>query len=223
LAKTFGPYTPAWLWQWTNEIFLGHKREIRQHAAIRPERLAELELAEVGRGRDFDFTYRPRKDGFAMRLRNMQAIDNGNINKGTLAGWGVDRRSPLADQRLVEFCLSIPTENYLAGGVPRALGRRALADRLPPAVLDEQKKGYQAVDWHEGVTAARADVAAELDRMAACASAVKVLDIARMKCLLKSWPTSGWEREDVVKGYRLALLRGISVGHFLRKASGGNQ
>ena len=90
-------------------------------------------------------------------------------------------------------------------------------------MLNEQKKGYQAADWHEGVTAARADVAAELDRLSACASAAKVLDIDRMKRLVENWPTSGWEREDVVKGYRLALLRGMSVGHFLRKASGANQ
>jgi asparagine synthase (glutamine-hydrolysing) len=90
-------------------------------------------------------------------------------------------------------------------------------------VLNEQKKGYQAADWHEGLTAARADVAAELDRLAACAPAAQALNIGRMQKLVENWPKSGWERDGVRQAYRQALLRGISAGHFLRKASGANQ
>ncbi len=223
LAQTFGPFIPVWLWQWLNETFLGYSWEIMNYTAIRADRLAELDLPALARERDLDFSYRPWKDGRAMRLWVMGRTDAGNINKGTLAGWGIDRRDPLADKRLVEYCLCIPTEQYLAGGIPRSLAKRVLADRLPAAVLNEQKKGYQAVDWHEGLTAARAEIAAELDRLAACAPAAKALDIERMRRLVENWPISGWEREDIMLPYRLALLRGISAGHFLRKASGANQ
>jgi asparagine synthase (glutamine-hydrolysing) len=222
LVKTFGPFTPVWLWQWANETFLGHKRDILDYTAIRAERLVEFDLTALARERDLDFSYRPRPDGFAMRLWVLSRSDLGNGNKGTLAGWGIDQRDPTADKRLVEYCLSIPTEQYLTNGATRALAKRALADRLPQAVLNEQKKGYQAVDWHEGLTAARAEIAAEVDRLAACAPAAKTLDIERMKRLIDNLPTSGWERQDVIEPYRLALLRGISAGHFLRKASGAN-
>ena len=44
-----------------------------------------------------------------------------------------------------------------------------------------------------------------------------------MHALVENWPTSGWERNDIIRRYRLALLRGISAGHFLRKASGANR
>ena len=223
LAKTFGPFTPVWLWQWANETFLDRKRDVLNYTAIRAERLAELDLAALARERDLDFSYRPRKDSFAMRLRAMGGGDSGNINKGVLGGWGIDRRDPLADKRLAEYCLSIPTEQYLANGAQRALAKRALADRLPQAVLTERKNGYQAADWHENLTAARTEVAAELDRLAACALAAKALDIDRLKRLVENWPTSGWERDGVIQPYRLALLRGISAGQFLRKASGANQ
>ena len=223
LANTFGPFTPVWLWQWVNETFTGHKQDILNYTAIRPDHLAELDLPALARERDLDFSYRPWKDGFAMRLWVMRRIDIANYNKGILAGWGIDRRDPTADKRLVEYCLSIPTEQFLANGVQRALAKRALADRLPQAVLNEQKKGYQAADWHEGLTAARADVAAELDRLSACPPAAKTLDIERMKRLVENWPTTGWERNEVMQPYRVALLRGISAGHFLRKASGANQ
>jgi asparagine synthase (glutamine-hydrolysing) len=123
----------------------------------------------------------------------------------------------------VEYCLNIPTEEYVAGGVQRALARRVLADRLPQSVLNEQRKGYQAADWHEGLTAARAEIAVELERLAANASAAGALDIERMNRLVNDWPAAGWERPEISQRYRLALMRGISAGHFLRKASGANQ
>ena len=223
VARIFGPSIPAWLWKWVNETFTGHKQDVLQYSSIRAEHLTELDLTALASERSLDFSYRPRKDGFAMRQFVMEQFDVGNNNKGILGGWGIDRRDPLADKRLVEYCLSIPTEQYLANGVPRALAKRVLADRLPQAVLNEQRKGYQAVDWHEGLTAARAEVVAELDRLSACGAAANALDIERIKALIANWPTSGWERPEVMQPYRLALLRGIAAGHFLRKASGANQ
>ena len=44
----------------------------------------------------------------------MRRGDRGTQPKGILAGWGVDLRDPTADKRLVEYCLSIPTEQYVA-------------------------------------------------------------------------------------------------------------
>jgi asparagine synthase (glutamine-hydrolysing) len=66
-------------------------------------------------------------------------------------------------------------------------------------------------------------VADEVERNAAFAPASAALDIARMRALVADWPTGGWETQGVVYNYRLALLRGLGVGHFLRKASGSNQ
>ena len=89
-------------------------------------------------------------------------------------------------------------------------------------VLEEPRKGLQAADWHERLTAARDRVAAELDRLAACPPAAKALDLPRLHRLVENWPTGGWERDEVSVPYRLALLRGISTGHFLRRATGSN-
>jgi asparagine synthase (glutamine-hydrolysing) len=223
LVQTFGPFAPQRLWQWANETFLGQKRDVFEYTAIRAERLAALGLAGIAHQRNLDFSYRPRKDGFAMRAWVMSRVDSGNFQKGALAAWGIDRRSPLAEKRLVEYCLNIPTEQFLANGVPRALAKRALADRMPKVVLNERKKGHQAADWHEGLTTARGEVAAELKRASVCGPAANLLDIERLKRLEENWPRSGWERDEVIRPYRLALLRGIAAGHFLRKASGSNQ
>ena len=218
-ALAFGPYIPGALWQWLVRTFRGNRHDIREYTAIRSDRMAALGLGAVARERSLDFSYRPRRDGFSGRLWVLGRVDRGYNNKGTLAGWGLDQRDPTGDKRLVEYCLSVPEGEYLAGGVPRSLARRALADRLPRAVLRERRRGYQAADWHEGLSSARDGAAAELQRMEFCPPVAATLDIRRMKNLLENWPSSGWERANVRQPYRLALLRGISAGHFLRTAT----
>jgi len=221
LAKALGPFTPAPLWAWLNATFAGGASDPLHYTAMRAERRAAID--ETARTRDLDLVYRPWADGFAMRRWVLERGDPGNVTKGFLGGWGIDRRDPTTDRRLIEFSLSIPTEAFMRDGEPRALARLALGDRLPQAVLNEQRRGYQAADWHVGLTAARGEVADELERIAACAPAAQVLDIERMKKLVDNWPSGGWEKQHVQQAYRLALLRGIAAGHFLRKASGGNR
>ena len=157
-----------------------------------------------------------------MRLRVLRRIDPGNYNKGVLGGWQIDLRDPTSDVRLVEFCLAVPTEEFLSNGISRALAKRALSDRLPKLVLDEWKRGYQAADWHERLTAVREDVAAELDRLETCEVAAQTLDLRRLRQMTHNWPTDGWERDEIIDGYRNTLLRGISTGYFLRRSVGSN-
>ena len=134
----------------------------------------------------------------------------GNYNKGTLGGWQIDLRDPTADVRLPEFCLAVPTEQFFSEACPCR----------PPA--EARAKGLQVADWHERLTAVRDRVAAELNRLDACPPAARALDLPRLHRLVENWPAGGWERGEVHIPYRLALLRAISTGHFLRRASGGN-
>jgi asparagine synthase (glutamine-hydrolysing) len=193
-----------------------------RYSGIHPGRLAQLDLPARARARNVDLFHRPWKDSFECRLRVLRHADMGNYYKGILGGWQVDHRDPTADIRLLEFCLGVPTDQFLRDGIQRSLGRRALADRLPKIVLEETRKGLQAADWHEKLTAARDRASLELERMNECAPAARTINISRLRRLLKDWPSNGWERNDVIFDYRLALLRSISVGHFLRRASGHN-
>src|SRR5207302_10730224 len=127
-----------------------------------------------------DFADRPAKDGFEQRAWCLDRTDPGTSIKGALAGWRVDIREPLADLRVLEFCLAVPTEQFLREGVPRALARRALADRVPKLVLEKRRSGMDGADWHERLTAARAQVAEELDRLAECPPAARALDLPRL-------------------------------------------
>ncbi len=39
---------------------------------------------------------------------------------------------------------------------------------------------------------------------------------------MRDWPQAGWHTEATISEYRLALLRAVSTGHFLRRASRSN-
>jgi asparagine synthase (glutamine-hydrolysing) len=223
MANTLGPWCPENLWRWLNRKINGHSLEIGNYAALNPRRLAELDIVGRAKASNLDLSYRPWKNGLAMRLWALQRMDPGNFRKGGLGGWQLDHRDPTADVRLLEFCLSVPTEQFMRGGVQRSLARRALADRLPPEVLQEHRRGLQVADWHEDLTGARRHILDELGRLEQCAAASRALDLPRLHRLAENWPAGGWERDEVILPYRYALLRAIAVGHFLRRATGANR
>ena len=54
---------------------------------------------------------------------------------------GLEGRSPLFDQRVVEMSLQIPPEYKLAGAVEKAVLKQAVADLLPEVILKRPKSG----------------------------------------------------------------------------------
>ena len=223
LANTFGPWCPPTLWNSVNKLVGKYAVEVGDFSAIHPDRFDELNLQARAKARNHDLVLRPWKDGFAMRLRYLQATDPGNFHKGNLGGLQLDYRDPTADVRLLEFCLAVPMEQFLRDGTPRALARRALADRLPKQVLEETCYGYQVADWHEDLTAARDGIVDEIDRLEACPAAAATIDLPRLRRMIEKWPSGGWERREVEMRYRYTLLRAIAVGHFLWRATGSNR
>ena len=218
-AHAFGPYLPAWLWRGINRR-RGRHYDLADYSALDPARVRLLagKAGEAG----LDFSYRPRRDPLEARLWVLERTDPGNYNKATVGGWRIDTRDPTADRDLVELCLSIPPEQYLAGGA-RGLARGAFSDRLPAAVLAEHRKGLQAIDWHEGLCAARSKAVEEVERISRAPGAASLLNLEMLQERLRRWPDRDWNSGRVQAQYRTALLRGISGGHFIRKASGSNR
>jgi asparagine synthase (glutamine-hydrolysing) len=57
--------------------------------------------------------------------------------------FGIEARVPLLDHRLVEFCLGLPPDFKIRGDQTKVLLREAMADTLPPEILNRRdKKGY---------------------------------------------------------------------------------
>ncbi len=220
LRHAAGPWIPSAIWLWLHRIAGKNMLKLADYSAIGAPRFARLDPASL---EGHDFSYRRKRTAFAERLWQLHRIDPGNFRKGGLAGWRFDVRDPMADIRLLEFCLSVPTEQYLRNGITRSFARRVLADRLPKAVLNEERLGLFASDWHRDFDAARSDVVEELSRIASSDVAAGAIDIARLSALVESWPDGGWENEDVVMPYRYVLQRAIAIGHFARRATRSNR
>jgi asparagine synthase (glutamine-hydrolysing) len=217
------PYMPYPVWSWWQRAW--HKRSVGagSYAAINPAYAAAVDLDAMAAQSGHDLLFRPFRDGRVMRRTFLELQEQGDQRIGVLAGWRIDLRDPTSDRRVVEFCLAVPEDQYLRDGVPKFLYRRAFANLLPTAEILARKRGYQAADWYEGLTAARHEIAAELNRMERSARARRTLDLPRLRRLVEEWPTEGWHRAEVVQNYRLALTRAVAASRFIRFVEGGNE
>ena len=212
LAASFGPFAPDPLWQFAQRFSSDASADV--HPALRGPllRWAEAERSVLPDQR--------RLDRFDLALSAYRAMDFGEHRKGILGGWGLDKRDPTADVRLIEFCLSLPLDLMMKDGSRRPLARAALADRLPAEVLDARAKGYQNAAWHEGLTADLPRLEQLIAAIAADPVAGSVVETALLRELVADWPQHGWDRRILIARYRNQLLQAVSAGHFLLFAQG---
>lgn len=214
-ARALGPLVPRSVWR----ARAGAKPQASFHEVTGLRRHIDPRHPRFGDA-GTNLAVQPPRNAVAARLWGFGWADPGPFNKGDLAGWGLDLRDPTADRRVVEFCLAIPTEQFILNGVPRSLARRAFADRLPRQVAEETRIGLQSADWFEALTGARGELAAELGRIAEVAQAAELIDVPRLRRLVDEWPGQGCDGEATTVAYQSTLLRAISAGQFIRSAGG---
>ncbi|MEI9994416.1 MAG: asparagine synthetase B [Rhizomicrobium sp.] len=135
---------------------------------------------------------------------------------------GLEKRSPLGDPRLIEFCLNVPEEHYLRGGWPRALARDALADRLPPQILRNQKAGIQTPEWFARLKLQRGAIEADIARIAASPLASRLIDLKRLRAAMADWPEDADAAEPRKAELAAGLTRAVHIGRFVCWFEGGN-
>jgi asparagine synthase (glutamine-hydrolysing) len=219
IARMLGPFLPRPLWE---AIYRqrGRNFDITNWTAL--NRDCADSLARAAKSGGETNSAQPWGDSFAVRKSYLRRIDLGNFFKGYLGGWGIDVRDPTGDRRLVELCFSIPPQQFLKDGQLRSLARRAFADRLPQSIIQESRSGYQGADWYLGLRANWDTLRGETERISRLPAAAAMMDTDRLRALLDVGDDIDWNSRQTESAYRLALLRGISSGHFLRRASGAN-
>jgi asparagine synthase (glutamine-hydrolysing) len=216
-ALALGPLLPDSVWGAIRRA-RSLPADVAGISALRPEVVERF----VRSGRPPGLIGRRSRRRHETMLAALAAQDPGATRKASLAGWGLDVRDPTADRRLVEFALRVPLDLWQRDGRPRSLARRALAGRLPPAVIDEERRGHQAADWHESLVRAKDRLAEEVERASRSPAASAILDVERLARLVEDMPDLGWESASAIGDYRHALLRGLAAADFIRRASGGN-
>lgn len=218
IAVNQGPL-PTSIWQLLRRLRGSYRQADSPWLAnspINPALAADHHLAELARGSALPKRLQSMADLRVSRYEALTTQDFGAYLSAYRAMYGVDMRSPTADVRLAEFCLSLPEEQYFRNGMPRSFIRRAMGGRLPPAVLDNRKRGLQASDWFERLMGARPLVAATLADLNTSDLARHVLDLKRMRQVFEALPSY---KPDSPKDYvtlHSVLQGGLMVGSFLR-------
>lgn len=128
---------------------------------------------------------------------------------------GVDARKPLLDRRVVEFFGALPPNQFLRDGTTRRIARRLIVGRVPDAIALGTRRGRQNGDWFRLLTARRAQLIADVERLQAQGVAGRLVDLDRIHALLQDWPRDADAAELRRTEYLQLLTRGVSMARFL--------
>lgn len=161
--------------------------------------------------------------GPELRYNSLERCDwASEVYRGYRALYGVDFRDPTDDLRVVEFCLSIPEEQFLRDGTDRWLVRRALSSRVPQEIIDNRRRGIQSADWQHRLISTRAEVLEELDLLERCAPAKYAVDLKGIRRIIMGLPENA--AQSGPKNFKLGkkVSIGLIVARFLRWVDSGS-
>jgi asparagine synthase (glutamine-hydrolysing) len=186
------------------------------YSSIHPDFAAARKIPERAREHNFFLRFRAHADSKRMRCEALSDQDFGAYLCANRAMYGVDMRTPPADVRLAEFCLSLPENQYMRDGEPRRLMRRAMTPYLPTPILTSRLRGLQAADWFERMSGARSRIGSELNLLDQSDLARRILDLQKMRGLFDRMPEPGTLHDDAFGDYYLVFQQGLMLGRFLR-------
>jgi len=170
-------------------------------------------MRESGHDPEFKTIYNQREARFRM-IKPGKSI-GGFLWQESGSGFGIDVRDPTCDKRLMEFCLSIPDDQYVRNGRDRWLIRRAMKDIMPSIVLDEKRRGRQAADVGRRVLVHYEETETTLQQIEKSPLAGRYLDLPLMRRTLSLARKNLDAKATGDLG--TIFLRGLMAGRFLMR------
>ncbi len=135
---------------------------------------------------------------------------------------GIRRRDITAYRPLIEFCLGLPTEEFIKDGMDRRLARRMAEGRLPEPQRLERRTGAHNPDWHVHLSRRRGELAETLESLRDHPVLADMLDLDRLQNLLEDWPETTPLDPAEAMPRAFALTRALTAASFVRYAEGRN-
>lgn len=135
---------------------------------------------------------------------------------------GIPSRDPTSYRPLVEFCLGIPDNQYLRGGVRRWLAKRMLDGKVPNMVLQEKRRGRQAADWHLRLSRQRNDLIEEINWLMEDPAISRRLNLSALRQAMVDFPEQTPTDYTTSARLQLAVSRGLTTARFIRYLEGRN-
>ncbi|MFN6118341.1 MAG: asparagine synthase-related protein [Actinomycetes bacterium] len=183
-------------------------------SAIRPDRLPEVDVARI-----LATAARPHPQGWTRDLARVfqDPAGQAETDAAYAALYGVELRDPTADRRLLEHAVTQPEWWRRHQGITRAACRAAMADLLPPEIVDRQSIGFQLADWFDRLTDAREVLRGEVSAMKDHPATRDAIDVERLERLMHAWPDrSRMADQDVQRDYLNAFIRAVYLSRYLR-------
>lgn len=118
---------------------------------INPEFAKKMNVAEKLKEHDIDMTGSATSNAYEMKKQQFEQLYywsiNGTYETKLSLRYALWNRDPTNDLRMIQFCLSVPEEQYVQNGLDRSLIRRATKNYLPDKVrLNQRVRGVQGAD-----------------------------------------------------------------------------
>jgi len=136
--------------------------------------------------------------------------------------YGITRRDPTRDKRVIEFCMNIPEDQWVRDGLERRLIRVAMKGILPDKYrLNTTVRGKQAADWLQRIAPEWSQACEEIATIGDFKLERKYLDIAKIKDRLAKNRDINPDDKDNFDIW--LLIRALIFARFLRKNFPENQ
>lgn len=122
----------------------------------------------------------------------------GNIETKLSLAHGIVNRDPTKDKRVVEFCVSLPIDQFVRNGQERFLIIRAMKGILPDKIrLNSFKKGLQSADWIQRLLSKKDYIYNKLESVIQDKGCNKYLDIEKLKKQLEYLKTNSIDNDFI--------------------------
>jgi len=183
---------------------------------LRTEVVRSLRVDERAHDKGFSLLWRNDLDKRKIQARFLREHERlgSEIWCGLHSLYGVEERDPMSDRRLVEFCLSIPDDQFQRDGISRRLTRCAMAGRWPPEIALNTGRGEQDADWHALLMATRSELQLGLDRLYSSPLANELLDLDRIQRVLSGIADAPPDCTKTFVDAMEILYLGLGLGQF---------
>ncbi len=206
-SKGLAPLLPNWLWQLRNQL-RNRAPEWVAYSPINRSFAKDIGIKVSSSTRGFNHSRVAR----SLWQSNTDFI--GEYNQHLSTATGIELRDPLGDIRFVQWTLAIPESQFLSEeGKTRWLAKRIAKDLIPPAVINNPKRGQQAADWAHHFSLQLSTLKQEIETCKESDSCKQYLNLDELEELLAKWP--GAEKAAQLD-YRYKLSRGLTTARFLR-------
>ena len=156
-------------------------------------------------------------------MRAWHSADSGeDLDLGFERLYGLRRRDVTAWRPLIEFCLGLPTDQFVKDNEHRRLARQLGKGIMPEAQRLNPHYGMQHADWHLRLGARRGDLADYASRLRDHPFLAKTVDLARIDALLQDWPENGTDDPVDALPRSFGITRAMTAASFIGYAEGRN-